>query len=412
MDSDKFVRTALINFYGRCLQLDSARALFDTMCQPSVISWTALISGYLQLNDLMSARELFDRMPERTPVTWNVMIDGYVKNGDLASAHRLFDEMPEKDAVSYTSLINGFAKAGDMASARLFFDRMKNRDRDIFAWSAMISGYAQNGCPQDALHIFSEFKKTKRKPDECIVVGLMSACSQLGNLPLAQRIDSYITTKSIDAKNSRILTSLIDMNAKCGDMERAHFLFRSMPQRDIVSYCSMMQGYCLHGFGSKAVELFSQMLQEGLKPDSVAFTVVLSACSQAGLVEEGKKYFNMLRDRYSISPLVDHYACLVDLLGKAGRLGEAYELIKSLPVEPHVGAWGALLGACRLHCNIELGDVVAKRLFEMEPHNGGNFVSLSNIYANADRWGDVSEVRCMMNEKGVRKVPGCSWIMT
>lgn len=392
--------------------MSSARALFDTMWQPSAVSWTAMISGYLRLKDFKSARDLFDSMPDKTAVTWNVMIDGCVKNGDLVGARQLFDAMPENNAVSYTCLIDGFAKAGDMASARSFFDRMNNRDRDVYAWSAMISGYVQNGCPHDALHIFSEFNKAKRKPDECIVVGLMSACSQLGNLSMAKWIDSYMTTKSIDAKNSRVLTSLIDMNAKCGDMERAHFLFQSMPQRNIVSYCSMMQGYCLHGFGSKAVELFSQMLQEGLRPDNVAFTVVLAACSQAGLVEEGKNYFNMMISRYDLSPSVDHYACLVDLLGRAGNLVEAYELIKSLPVEQHVEAWGALLGACRLHSNIELGDVVAKRLFEIEPKNGGNYVSLSNIYANADRWGEVSEVRCMMNEKGVRKVPGSTWIMT
>jgi pentatricopeptide repeat protein len=392
--------------------MSSARALFDTMWQPSVVSWTALISGYLRLKDLKSARKLFDNMPEKTVVTWNVMIDGHMKNGDLVGARQLFDEMPAKNAVSYTCLIDGFAKAGDMASARIFFDRMNYRDRDVFAWSAMISGYAQNGCPHDALHIFSEFNKTKRKPDECIVVGLMSACSQLGNLSLAKWIDSYMTTKSIDAKNSHVLTCLIDMNAKCGDMERANFLFQAMPRRDILSYCSMMQGYCLNGFGSKAVELFSQMLQEGLRPDTVAFTVVLAACSQAGLVEEGKDYFNIMRTRYNISPSEDHYACLVDILGRAGRLIEAYELIKSLPAGPLVGAWGALLGACRLHSNIELGDVVANILFEIEPKNGGNYVSLSNLYANANRWGEVSEVRCIMNEKGVRKVPGCTWIIT
>ncbi|KAJ4814073.1 Pentatricopeptide repeat superfamily protein [Rhynchospora pubera] len=412
LDSDVFVSTAFIHFYGRCLLITSARSLFDTMSRPSAVSWTALISGYLRLKDLKSAQELFDQMPERNAVTWNVMIDGYVKNADLDGARRLFDEMPEKNSVACTCLIYGFAKAGDMGSARLLFDQMNHRDRDVFAWSTMISGYAQNGCPCDALFIFNEFHKTKRKPDECIVVGLMSACSQLGNLSLAKWIDSYVMTRSINTNNSRVLTSLIDMNAKCGDMERAHFLFHSIPQRNIASYCSLMQGYCLHGLGSKAVDLFSHMIQEGLNPDEVAFTVVLSACSQAGLVEEGKKYFNMMRNICNISPSGDHYACLVDLLGRAGKLEEAYELIKLLPVEPHAGAWGALLGACRWHSNIELGELVAKRLFELEPQNGGNYVALSNIYANANRWGEVSEVRCMMNDKGVRKVPGCTWIMT
>lgn len=367
-----------------------------------------MIVGYLSSGDLASARSLFDEMPKRNVVTWNAMIDGYVKSGDLVSARQFFDKMPERNAVSYTSLIDGYAKAGDLASARVLFEQLP--ERDVFSWSAMISGYAQNGQPGAALKIFLEMYNQNIKPDEFVVVGLMSACSQLGSLTLAKWVDLYVTRSSIDLSKAHVLAALIDMNSKCGNMERAASLFESMPNKDLISYCSLMQGYSLHGAGDKAVGLFRQMLEEGLMPDSITFTVVLAACSRAGLVEEGRQYFDLMTNEHLIVPSPDHYACMVDLLGRAGRLTEAYELIRSMPVEPHAGAWGALLGACRLHGDISLGETIARKLFEIEPTNAGNYVLLSNIYAVADRWADVSELRTMMRGKGIRKVPGCTWI--
>ncbi|TVU14624.1 hypothetical protein EJB05_38100, partial [Eragrostis curvula] len=404
VDADLFVRTALIQFYGRCGAASTARALFDSITLPSEVSWTAIIVAYVNSGDIAGARELFDGMPHRNMVHWNAMVDGYVKCGDLDSARRLFDEMPEKTATAYTSLIVGYAKAGNVEAARSLFDKLE--DRDVFSWSAMISGYVQNGYPGEALRIFDEFQEQGTHPDELLVVGLMSACSQTGNITLAGYIEDYIAKYSIDMNNIHILAGLVNMNAKCGNLERATVLFESMLVRDVFSYCSMMQGHCLHGSAGKAVELFSRMLLEGLSPDDAVFTVVLTACSHAGLVEEGKKYFDMMKTVYSIVPSGEHYACLVSLLGRCGMLEDAYELIKSMPGKPHPGAWGALLGGCKLHGDIELGKIAAKKLFEIEPENAGNYVSLSNIYANTDRWGDVSEVRAEMSVKGISKVLG------
>ncbi|WOL05234.1 hypothetical protein Cni_G13961 [Canna indica] len=349
-----------------------------------------MVVCYLSSGELASARSLLDEMPQKNVVTWNVMIDGYVKSGDLVSARELFDEMPKRNTVSYTSLIDGYAKAGDLASARFLFEQ--STERDVFTWSAMISGYAQNGKPGDALKIFLEMYNKNIKPDEFIVVGLMSACSQLGSLILAKWVDLYVRTSSLDISKTHVLAALIDMNAKCGNMERACSLFESMPTKDLITYCSLMQGYSIHGAGEKAVKLFCRMLKEELVPDHVSFTVLLTACSHAGLVEEGKKYFELMKNAYSIVPSADHYACMVDLLGRAGRLAEADDLIKSMPVEPHAGAWGALLGACKIHGDIALGETIAKRLFEVEPTNAGNYVLLSNIYAVKDRWADVWEL--------------------
>uniref|UniRef100_A0A0E0KQE0 Pentatricopeptide repeat-containing protein n=1 Tax=Oryza punctata TaxID=4537 RepID=A0A0E0KQE0_ORYPU len=404
VDADLFVRTALIQFYGRCGAAAAARALFDSMTNPSEVSWTAIVTVYINSGDILTARELFDQIPHRNVVHWNAMVDGYVKCGDMEGARKLFDEMPGRTPAAYTSLIGGYLNAGNMGAARTLFDKLE--DRDLFAWSTMISGCAQNGYPGEALRIFNEFQKQELCPDELVIVGLMSACSQLGNITLARWIEGYIMIYPIDMNNVHVMAGLINMNAKCGNMERATLLFESMSVRDVFSYCSMMQGHCLHGSASKAVELFSQMLLEGITPDNAAFTVVLTACSHAGLVEEGKRYFDMMKNEYMIVPSGDHYACLVSLLGRFGMLRDAYELIKSMPGEPHPGAWGALLGGCKFHCDIELGKVAAKKLFEIEPENAGNYVSLSNIYANIDRWGNVSETRAEMTGRGITKIAG------
>jgi pentatricopeptide repeat protein len=407
--ADLFIRTALIQFYGRCGVADAARALFYQIDIPSEVSWTAIIVAYVNNGGIIDARALFDTMPHRNVVHWNVMVDGYVKCGDLEGARRLFDEMPERTATACTSLIGGYAKAGNMEAARLLFDKLE--DRDVFSWSAMISGYAQNGYPGEALRTFDEFQGQGIHPDELVVVGLMSACSQLGNIRLASWIEDYITKYSIDMNNAHVLAGLVNMNAKCGNLERATFLFESMPVRDVFSYCSLMQGYCLHGSADKAVKLFSRMLLEGLTPDNAVFTIVLTACCHAGLVEEGKKFFDIMKNVYLMVPSGEHYACLVNLLGRCGMLEDAYWLIMSMPGKPHPGAWGALLGGCKLHCNIELGKIAAKKLFEIEPDNAGNYVSLSNMYANIDRWGDVSEVRAEMTGKRITKIAGRTLVL-
>ncbi|MBA0793438.1 hypothetical protein Gohar_017843 [Gossypium harknessii] len=340
-------------------------------------------------------------MPERNVATWNALMGWWVKTGDLVTARKVFDEMPERNAISYTMMIDGYAKAGDMASAMFLFEQAP--ERDIFAWSAMISGYEQNGQPNEAVKMFIRMSEMDVKPDKYILVSLMSACSQVGSLELAMWVDGYLSRSDIDVSQAHVLAALIDMNAKCGNMARAAKLFEEMPKRDLVSYCSMIQGLAIHGQEAQAIELFNRMISEGLVPDEVAFTIILNACSGAGLVEEGWHYFEIMKNEYSMVPTPDHYACMVDLLSRTGRLKAAYDLIKSMPVEPHAGAWGALLGACKLHCDVELGELTAARLHELEPLNAANYVLLSNIYAAAEQWVNVSRLRNKMKERGLRK---------
>ncbi|KAH6763515.1 Pentatricopeptide repeat superfamily protein [Perilla frutescens var. hirtella] len=407
-EGDVFLGSSLIDFYGKCREIECARKVFDEMSVRNEVSWTSMMVGYLNCGDTDAARWMFDEMPKRNGATWNAMIKGLVKLSDLVSAKKVFDAMPVRDEVSFTTLIDGYAKAGDMAAARSMFDEMPSKD--LVTWSTLMSGYVQNGKPGEAVKVFGEMWAMNLKPDEFILVSLMSACAQLGSLELAKWIESYMREGSYDMGRAHVAAALVDMNAKCGNMERATKLFEEMPERDLVSYCSMIQGLCIHGCGAQAVSLFNRMIDEGVRPDDVAFTIILTTCSHAGLVDEGCRFFDLMIKKYSLSPSPDHYACMVNLLGKSGKLKDAYELLQSMPVESYAGAWGALLGACRLHCDIELGEIVAKRLFEVEPQNSGNYVLLSNIYAEADRWMNVSDLRERMSEKGLRKIPGCSYL--
>ncbi|CAI0391448.1 unnamed protein product [Linum tenue] len=405
---DMFVGSGLVDFYGKCTEMVSAAKVFDEMPERNVVCWTALVVGYANAGDMGNAREVFGLMPVRNSVSWTAMIIGLVKAGDTIGARKWFDEMPRKTVVDYTVLIDGYAKAGDMASALALFE--SSPEKDIVAWSALISGFAQNGMPKQALEMFREMESAGVIPDEFIMVSLMSACAQIGSLDLAKSVDHYLAKSSIDSCQAHVMAALIGMNARCGNMARAEELFNRMPQHDLITYCSMIKGYSIDGRGDQAIELFNRMLDEGLVPDEVAFTVILSACSRAGLVEEGWDFFTTLTDKYSLVPTRDHYACMVDLLSKAGRLEAAYELLVSSPLEPYACAWGALLGACKLYVNLELGENVATRLFELEPQNAANYVLLSDIYAASDRWLDVSLLREKMKERGLRKIPGCSWV--
>ncbi|KAI3705244.1 hypothetical protein L1987_75478 [Smallanthus sonchifolius] len=407
-EGDVFVGSSLIDLYGKCGEIVNARKVFDEMLVRNEVTWTSMIVGYSVSGDFLEAKKLFDEMPQRNVFSWNVMVNGFVKSGDLVSAKVLFDEMPVKNMVSFGTMIDGYAKAGDMVSARALFDQ--SPEKDVVSWSALISGYAQNGQPKEAVKMFNDMLSRNVKPDEYVMVSLMSACSQAGDYELAKWVDSYLSESSIDLAQNHVAAALVDMHAKCGNLERAANFFEKMPKRDMISYCSMIQGLSVHGHAVQAIALFRRMLAEGLTPDDVAFTVILSACSHADLVDEGCQIFDSMVNEYALTPSADHYACKVSLLGRAGRLREAYGVLKEMPVEPYAGAWGALLWACRIHGDVSLGKEVATRLFKIEPQNAANYVLLSDIYAASNQWSDVSDVRNQMSEKGIRKLRGCSWI--
>ncbi|XP_020525791.1 putative pentatricopeptide repeat-containing protein At5g37570 [Amborella trichopoda] len=403
------VKNALIDMYAKCGNLLFARLAFDEMPQRDIVSFNALLSAYARNPEyeISEACLLFDKMAERNVISWNSILMGFVRREDLEKARKVFAEMPERNVVSWTTMLVGCTKAGQLALARSIFEEMP--ERNLVSWTAMITGYAQNGEPSKALAIFRRMVASRIRPDEVTMTGVISSCAQLGGSELAIWVSSYVEDNAIPL-NSHVLTALLDMHAKCGNVDKACELFDRMDQRDVYSYSALIAGLASHGYGKEALTVFQRMEREGVEPDDVTFVGVLNACSHAGLIDEGLQLWDRMIEIYKIAPCADHYACVVDILGRAGRLEEAHSMAKVMPNGPHAGALGALLASCKTYSNSQIAEVVAQELFELEPDNTGNYILLSSIYASSGRWCDAERVRLAMKERRMMKTPGCSWI--
>ncbi|KAL9245818.1 hypothetical protein vseg_019424 [Gypsophila vaccaria] len=335
------------------------------------------------------------------------LLDLYAKSGDVVSARQLFDTMSERSLVALTAMLTCYAKYGALDEARVLFDGME--EKDVVCWNVMIDGYTQHGRPNDALVLFREMLKAKLRANEITTLSVLSACGQLGALELGKWVHSYIENNGIRV-NVHVGTALIDMYGKCGSLEDARLVFEGLSSKDVVAWNSMIVGYAMHGFSQEALNLFDEMCMMGFRPTDITFIGVLNACAHAGLVPEGKKLFALMKDGYNLKPKVEHYGCMVNLLGRAGHLEEAYELIKGMHIDHDSVLLGTLLSACRLHGNLTLGEEIAKLLIDRGLATDGTYVLLSNLYARAGDWDSVAKVRAMMKDKGIRKEPGCSSI--
>eukprot|EP01018_Ginkgo_biloba_P034726 Gb_12552 [translate_table: standard] len=398
---------AMIAGYAQNGHVDQALKLFRKMPERNVTSMNAMIAGYVQDGHLDKALKLFQKMPARNVVSWNTMITGYVLNGLVSKAMKLFQKMPERNMVSWTTMIAGYAQNGHVEDALKLFQKMP--ERDVVSWTVMIAGYAQNGHGQEALKLFRQMQLAGVKPDSETFAILLPACANLAALEQGKEVHEVIMRCGFQF-NVFVGSALVDMYGKCGSIENARSVFDKMPHRDVVTWSSMILGYAMHGCGQEALHLFEEMQLSGTAPDHVTFVGVLSACCHAGLVEKGWQYFNCMSKYYYITPAMEHYGCMIDLLGRAGHLDEAQDFINRMPIKPDSAVWGSLLGACRIHINIELGEHVAERLFELDPKNAAPYVQLSNIYAAAGMWDEIENVRKMMKDGGIKKQPGCSWI--
>ncbi|CAA2981786.1 pentatricopeptide repeat-containing At2g29760, chloroplastic [Olea europaea subsp. europaea] len=445
--SDLFVLNSLIHFYVECGCLEMAYQVFLSMPKRDVVSWNSMINGFAQRDCADEALDLFqavvgeDVKPNDVTMVgvlsacgkkldlefgrWvhsyimkngirmsltlsNAVVDMYTKCGSIEEAMRFFDKMEGKDIISWTTMLAGYARLGDFDAARSLLAAIPCQD--IAPWNALISAYEQNGNPKEALAIFNELQLSKKaKPDEVTLVITLSTCAQLGAMDLGGWIHVYIKKEGVRL-NCHLITALIDMYSKCGALEKALEVFHSVDKRDVYVWSAMIAGLAMHGFGRDAIELFLKMQEANVEPNSVTFTNLLSACSHSGLVEEGRDFFRQMELVYNMVPVVKHYACMVDTFGRAGLLEEAMEFIKNMPITPSASVWGALLGACRLHGNVDLAEHACARLLELEPQNHGAYVSLSNIYAKSGKWDKVSELRKVMRENGLKKEPGCSSI--
>ncbi|XP_011622415.1 pentatricopeptide repeat-containing protein At5g15300 [Amborella trichopoda] len=376
-ESDMFVRNTLIHLHATCGSLEVAEKLFDESGKRDVVAWSALLAGHSRRGSIVFARNLFDEMPNKDLVAWNVMLTAYTKCGDMESARRLFDKIEERDVVS---------------------------------WNAMISGYVLAGSHVNALELFEEMLKEGETPDDVTMLSLLSSCAHSGALDIGRKIHSLLTNNCSRDITVVLGNALVDMYAKCGSIESAMHVFREMRDRDVSSWNSVIGGLAFHGYGKEAISMFSEMQGGDVRPNEITFVGVLVACSHVGMVDEGQKYFELMREKYGIEHNIKHYGCMVDMLGRAGLLKEAFGFVEGMPMETNAIVWRTLLGACRIHGNVELAEVATKRLLELRPDQSGDYVLLSNVYASIGEWGGAENVRRLMGDRGVKKEPGCSSI--
>ncbi|KAJ0733251.1 putative tetratricopeptide-like helical domain superfamily, DYW domain-containing protein [Helianthus annuus] len=398
----------MLNCYMRNCGIKAAQVFFDQMLVRDTASWNTILSGLCQNGMMDDARQLFDEMPERNNVSWNVMISGYAATGDLVVAEKLFRNAPVKCVVAWTAMVTGYMKSRKVDLAEKMFDEMP--ERNLVTWNTMVSGYVDNGRADDGLKLFRTMVETGVKPNSSTISSVLLGCSNLSSLKLGKQVHQFIN-KSPLSLHTMVNTSLISMYSKCGDLETAWKLFRETLHKDIVTWNAMISGFAQHGEGEKALLLFNTMKKE-VKPDWITFIGVLSACNHAGLVNRGIQYFDSMQRDYKIEPKPDHYTCMVDLLGRAGKLVEALSLIKAMPFKPHPAIFGTLLGACRVHKNLGLAEYAARNLLECDPSSAAGYVQLANVYAAMRKWDGVSKVRRSMKENKVVKYPGYSWIET
>ncbi|XP_008794510.3 pentatricopeptide repeat-containing protein At2g22410, mitochondrial-like [Phoenix dactylifera] len=445
-ESQIFVMNALLHAYSSCGLMSLVRKVFDEIPYRNVVSWNSVIGGYSQLDDCGEAFALFREMRESglepdeftlvsllsacsqmgslnlgrlvhhyivvmganiDMILGNALVDMYGKCGDLGLAQKCFDGMPVRNVVTWTSIVCAHAKHGLIDDARCWFDRMP--ERNIVSWNAMIFCYVQNGLCHEGFDLYTQMQDLRVLPDETTLVAVLSACGQNGNLVIGKKIHDYICA-NIANPSVTLFNSLVDMFAKCGYKDTALGLFGRMPEKNVVSWNVIIGALAMHGCAFDAVELFKRMVSKGFSPDGITFTGLLCACSHRGLLEVGQHYFEAMTDVYKVPHEIEHYACMVDLLGRGGQLEKAVQLIKCMPMKPDVVIWGALLGACRIHGNVKVGKQVMKQLLELETNNGGLYVLFSNMYSDVHQWEDMKNLRKLMKERGIKKDKATSFI--
>lgn len=376
---------------------------------------TSLVDMYIKKGCLTSARSVFDKMNNRNIFAWNSLISGYAYNGLFNEALWLLDRMEKEgikpDLITWNGLISGYAMRGLGKKALVLIRQLKTlgSKANVVSWTALISGCSQTGNYMESLALFIEMQQEGIRPNSATIACLLRACTDLALLQKGEELHCHAIRSDFD-KDIIVATALVDMYCKSGSLQHAHKVFRNIKNKNLASWNSMIMGFAVHGLGKEAISLFSEMCESGIHPDGITFTAVLSGCRHSGLFDEGWKYFDSMTTEYGITPRLEHYACMVDLLGRGGYLDEAWDFIQTMPLEPDAGVWGALLGACKLHKNLELAEIGAKYLFELEPYNSGNYLLMMNLYAAENRWKDVENLKEVMTIVGARTRPGWSWI--
>ncbi|XP_019103694.2 pentatricopeptide repeat-containing protein At2g39620 isoform X1 [Beta vulgaris subsp. vulgaris] len=416
LDSEVAIGNALVSTYAKRGLFAQALIIFSRMPSKNVVSFNTLISGYSQSGNTYEVMTMFHELlssglrPDSETMVGVIpacalsqdlehgtCIHGLIIKGGFAS------ECHVKNA-----LIDMYAKCSRLCLAETLFNEF-DFIKDEVTWNAMISGYVHNRRSKEALSAFCQMKAVGLQPSAVSVVSVIPAAADLSALAEGMALHACTIRMGFQS-NTYISNSLIDMYAKCGHFDCSEKYFDEMKNRDTITWNTMLAGYAVHGHATRAIELFVLMQGDNVKLDSVTFLSVLSACRHGGLVEEARKIFNSMHDKFNLKPKLEHYACMVDLLGRVGLFSEIMNLVNNMPLEPDAAVWGALLGACRMHSNSDLAEMALNKLVNLEPGNPAHYIGLSNIYAQSGRWIDARNMRLKQTDAGLKKFPGCSWV--
>ncbi|OVA11077.1 Pentatricopeptide repeat [Macleaya cordata] len=416
---DLHVQNSLLHLYSVCGECVDATKLFDEMLLKDVVSWTGLVSGYVKAGLFSQALVFFSKMDVEPNIA--TLVSVFVACGRLGNVcmgmglHGLMfkHDFGENLAVG-NAVMDMYVKCKFLDEATQVFDELGD-GRDAVSWTCIISGLVQCERPKEALEFFNAMQVSGVEPDKVTLASVLGACASLGAIDQGRWVHEYIERKEIEW-DDHIGTTLVDMYAKCGCIELALSSFkRPRKKNNISTWNALLGGLAMHGNGKEALDHFEEMIKSGARPNEVTFLAILSACCHSGLVDEGRRQFSRMKTDYDLNPRIEHYGCMVDLLGRAGLLNEAEELIRNMPMAPDVLIWGALLSACKAYGDVDMSQKIQGHLVEMEEesdhhHDSGVYVMLSNIYATNDRWEEVTRIRRLMKKKGIKKSPGSSVI--
>lgn len=423
-DQNPFLATKLINMYFELGLVDSARQVFDSICNRNVFVWNALFKGLVKVGYGDEVLFMYRRMNVGGGISDSFMYTFVLKAcvaeeteesfvGGLGKVKEIHCHVLRYgywgNVHVMTTLVDVYAKFGYVVYASFVFKGMPVKN--VVSWTAMIACCAKNGRPFEAVELFRDMMVENHDlvPNSVTMLSVIQVCTVLCAVEQGRLLHGYVLRKGLDSVLP-VVNALVSMYARCGDLDIGRRVFDQMERRDVVSWNSMISSYGIHGLGKKATEVFKEMLFSGCHPSPVSFVSVLGACSHEGLLEEGKKLFESMERDYGVYPSVKHYACLVDILGRANRLDEAAKVIENMHIEPGPTVWGSLLGSCRIHCNVGLAETASTRLFELEPENFGNYSLMAEIYAKAEMWDEVKRINNIVEARGIQKLAGCSWI--
>ncbi|XP_050214845.1 pentatricopeptide repeat-containing protein At2g03880, mitochondrial [Mercurialis annua] len=406
-----FILNSLLNMYVKFNLLDDAREVFDKMPERNVVSWTTMVSAYANAKLNIQALEflilMFREGVRPNMYTFSSVLracDGLVNLGQVHGV--IVKSGLDSDVYVRSALIDSYSKWGECESALRVFDEMVTGD--LIVWNSIIAGFAQNNDGDEALYLFKRMTRDGFRANQATLTSVLRACTGLALLELGRQLHVHVFKHDRDLI---LNNALLDMYCKCGSLEDANHVFsRMMTEKDVISWSTMIAGLAQNGYSSEALKLFESMKLSGTKPNYITIVGVLFACSHAGLLEAGWYYFRSMKNLYGIEPVREHYGCMIDLLGRAGKLDDAVGLINEMECEPDAVTWRTLLGACRVHKDVDLAIHAAKQILRLDPKDAGAYILMSNIYANAQRWDNVAEIRKTMNDMEIRKDPGCSWV--